>query len=76
MESNPSASDPRYTEEKKYDILYNGTNAFAIWFRFRSDGTLESNQTMFNKCKFNITNANEFELPRKNGSKVLWRWSS
>ena len=46
MESTPPAAqpaiDPRY-DNKKYDILHNNTNAFAVWFIFKPDGTVSSN---------------------------------
>ena len=39
-----------------------------------SSGILECNQTMFNGCKWKAINKTQFELPRKNGSIVLWEF--
>ena len=71
----PAAIDPRFNG-KKYDILFNNTNAFAIHYIFNTNGTISCNQTMFDKAPYTILNKNEWDVARKNGSKVLWRWKS
>ena len=44
----------------KFDILMSGKNEFAIYWLFKADGTVESNQTMFNNAAYRPINANQF----------------
>ena len=79
MDSAPTI-DERYNG-KKYDILHNGTNAFLVHYIFNPNadgttGTISCNQTMFDKDPYTVVNDKDFKLGRKNGSEVLWRWSS
>lgn len=82
MESDNPAEEAKDTtcaqhlRGRKFDVLMNNTNAFAIYFRFKEDGTVECNQTMFNKAPWNAINQNQFTLGRKNGSEVLWQFKN
>ena len=80
MESEAPAEETKdntwaqYLVGKKFDILWNGKNQFAIYFKFNEDGSVESNQTMFNNAPWIALSNNQFTLGRKNTSKVLWQF--
>lgn len=59
---------------KKFDVLWNSAPSLDVQFEFLSDGTVVSNQTMFNGQPWRAVNANQFELSRKNGCSVLWQF--
>ena len=54
MESNvgldPTGTCHNLLLEKKFDILWNGSNQFAVYFKFKSNRIVECNQTMFDKA--------------------------
>ena len=59
----------------KFDILWNGKPSFDVYFKFLGDGTVESNQSMFNKQPWKALSGKQFALMRKNGSDVIWQFS-
>jgi hypothetical protein len=59
---------------KTFDVLWNGNNQFAIHFAFHADGTMSSNQAMFDGAPWHPTSLLQFDLGRKNGSFVLWEF--
>ena len=60
---------------RTFEILWNGSNQFAIHFVFHANGTLNSNQTMFDGAPWRPVSRSQFELGRKNGSFVLWEFT-
>lgn len=60
---------------RTFDILWNGKNQFAIHFAFHADGTMSSNQTMFDGAPWEAVSKKQFKVGRKNGSFVLWEFS-
>ena len=59
---------------RTFDILWNGKNQFLVHFEFKADGTIHSNQTMFDGAPWRAVKGNQFEVGRKNGSFVLWEF--
>lgn len=59
---------------RTFDVLWNGSNQFAVYFQFHADGTMNSNQTMFDNAPWRAVSRSTFEVGRKNGSFVLWEF--
>lgn len=60
---------------RTFDILWNGSDQFLVHFTFHADGTMNSNQTMFDGAPWRAVNRKQFEVGRKNGSFVLWEFT-
>ena len=74
MSSSECARCEDKLKDKAFDILWNGTPSLGVYFKFLDDGTVESNQSMFNGQPWEVVNRNQFALSRKNGSLVLWEF--